>query len=114
MDERNKLQQQMAEIGSRYLRRTLGELPRLQELIVQLRNAPPSDLSGIEELEQMAHKIHGSGAMFGFDAVSESARKVEILASSRAADAQSLQQLEAFVASLDQEVRAAARSRGVE
>lgn len=114
MDERDKLQRQMAEIGNRYLLRTLGELPRLRELVAQLRSAPPGDLSGIEELEQMSHKIHGSGAMFGFDAVSESARKVELLVSSRAGDAQSLQQLEIFVTSLDQEVRAAARSRGLE
>jgi HPt (histidine-containing phosphotransfer) domain-containing protein len=114
MDERDKLQQQMAEIGNRYLRRTLSEMPRLQELAAQLRNAPAGDLTSIEELEQMAHKIHGSGAMFGFDAVSESAGKVELLAASRVVDAQSLQQLATLVNALEQDVRAAARSRGVE
>lgn len=115
MDEKDKLQQQMAEIGNRYLRRTLGELPRLHELIGKLRApAQPVDVSVIEEIELMAHKIHGSGAMFGFETLSARAGDVELQAASRASDAQSLQRLADGIASLDTEVRAAARSRGVE
>lgn len=114
MDEKDKLQQQMAEIGNRYLRRTLGELPRLHELVGQLLAASPADPAGIEEIEQMVHKIHGSGAMFGFDALSERARDVEMQAASRACDEASLRKLEAGLAALDKEVRAAARVRGVE
>ena len=90
-----------------------GQKPALAQLATQLQ-ARPGDLTGIEELEQMAHKIHGSGAMFGFDIASDCAGDVEQLAASRPTDPQSLQKLADSIAVLEKEVHAAARARGLE
>lgn len=110
MDDHDKLQQQMSEIGDRYLKRTLGEMPRLRELLQQVRAGTPGSL---EEVAHMAHKIHGSGAMFGFDGVSERARQMEVLvAAPRSGDFE--QQLEACVDALEEQVGNAAKSRGIE
>ena len=59
MDDR--LKDHMAEIGTRYLRRTVGELGRLEQLLAGIEVDPTS----VKDLEQLAHKIYGSGAMFG-------------------------------------------------
>jgi HPt (histidine-containing phosphotransfer) domain-containing protein len=111
MDDRNKLNQSLAEIGGRFIMRTLGELDQLKALLEQARAGTPGS---VKEIERVSHKIAGSGAMFGFDAVSERAQELEILAEAGAADSESLQRLAERVAALDQEVRSAARSRGVE
>ena len=111
MNDREKLTQQMSDIGNRYLKRTLGELERLQELLGQARTG---DAESVREIERITHKINGSGAMFGFDSVSERAHQMEILAESGFTDAQTLQGLDSCLAALTTEVQIAARSRGVE
>ena len=35
-------------------------------------------------MEKLAHRIHGSGAMFGFDAMSERARRIEMIVGKKA------------------------------
>jgi HPt (histidine-containing phosphotransfer) domain-containing protein len=110
-DSREHLQRQMAEIGNRYLRRTIGELARLREIVARLGEGA-QDL--YEELEHLAHRIRGSGAMFGFDALSEQAGLVEKIASERTLDPPRLQELQQQIATLEQMVLEAARSRGIE
>jgi chemotaxis protein histidine kinase CheA len=111
MTDREQLQRQMAEIGNRYLRRTLGELVRLREIVASLR---PGATDAIVELEHIAHRINGSGAMFGFDAVSEQARIMESIASQRALDAAHAAELGRQLVTLEGLVKEAARSRGIE
>ena len=111
MDERNKLNQSMAEIGGRFIKRTLGELDQLEQL---LESARAGNAASVKDIERVSHKIAGSGAMFGFDAVSERAHELEIVAEGGASDAQSLERLSSYVAALAAEVRSAARARGVE
>ena len=111
MDSREKLQRQMAEIGNRYLKRTLGELPRMREIIAGLRGGA---LDAVTELEHLAHRIHGSGAMFGFDTVSEQARRIEMIASTGTAAATQVGELEKHLGTLETMVLDAARDRGLE
>lgn len=111
MNERDKMQQQMAEIGARFIKRTLGELDQLRELLERARTG---SAESVKEIERVSHKIAGSGAMFGFDAVSERAQELEIFAEGSPNEPVSLQRLSEHIAALDAEVRSAARARGVE
>src|SRR5688500_7107869 len=98
----------MSEIGERYIRRTLGEMAQLREFLEQLRGGAQQAL---KDIEHMAHKIHGSGAMFGFDAVSDCARELEVLAGTRPGGGELLPRLEAGIVKLEQQVQAAANAR---
>ncbi|HEX7113571.1 MAG TPA: Hpt domain-containing protein [Steroidobacter sp.] len=105
-----ELERKLEEMGTRYLKRTLGELTRLGELLGQLRSG---EQSALKEIEQLAHRIFGSGAMFGFDGVSASARELELAAQDgQAADL--LDRLSACIAALENEAHDAARARGIE
>ena len=77
MSDEERLRQQMAQIGVRYLGRTLGEMQRMRELLDSALNGSPALL---KDLEHLAHKIHGSGAMFGFDSLSDTAGEIEHVA----------------------------------
>jgi HPt (histidine-containing phosphotransfer) domain-containing protein len=122
MNEQEKLQQQLAQIGARYIARTISEMPRMHELLNLSLTSSPAML---KDLEHLAHKIHGSGAMFGFDTLSDHAAQVEYLAAFlakgegleqfRNLSEQDLQQrLREAVIKLDEVTRAAARERGIE
>jgi HPt (histidine-containing phosphotransfer) domain-containing protein len=74
MGDEEKLSEQVASLGARYLARTLGELRRVGELLAEVE---AGSTSAIKELEHAAHKIHGSSAMFGFQALSEQAGEIE-------------------------------------
>jgi HPt (histidine-containing phosphotransfer) domain-containing protein len=111
MDERDQLNHKMAEIGGRFIKRTLGELDQLKQLLERARGG---SAESVKDIERVSHKIAGSGAMFGFDAMSERAQQVEIFAEGGPTDAQALDRLAELVAALDAEVRSAARARGVE
>jgi HPt (histidine-containing phosphotransfer) domain-containing protein len=121
-DQDGKLQNQLALIGARYLARTLGEMQRLHELLHLSLDSSPGML---KDLEHLAHKIHGSGAMFGFEALSERAADVEHLAGflakregpeefKRLSDDDLKRRLRDCVAKLDEVTRAAAKERGIE
>jgi chemotaxis protein histidine kinase CheA len=121
VNEEEKLRQQMASIGSRYLTRTLGELRRIADLHSQAEAGTPT---AMKELEHAAHKIHGSGAMFGFHDVSDRARDVELIAGhlvdgSGPEDLRALDQVElrrrlaTAVEQLDHVTRSTAQSQGI-
>lgn len=111
MGEGTGLDQKMAEIGGRFLERTLRELDQLHELLDKARTG---DTASIKDIERTTHKIAGSGGMFGFDSISECAHEIEMLAERCATDPQGLQDLAGHLARLEDEVRAAARARAVE
>ena len=110
-NDENKLQQQIADIGTRYLRRTLGELSQLRAHLEQARSGAAE---AVKEIERMAHKIHGSGAMFGFDAVSERADELERVAAEGRASSEFLQRLEGSIAALEAQVKQEAQVRGIQ
>jgi HPt (histidine-containing phosphotransfer) domain-containing protein len=109
MDERDELQQKIADIAGRYIQRTAGELAGLRELIAKVR---AGNSAALKEIEQLAHKIYGSGSMFGFEAVSEQARELELIAKD-AADPQMIDKLQSRADALEAQVQAALRARGV-
>ncbi|MET0984124.1 MAG: Hpt domain-containing protein [Steroidobacteraceae bacterium] len=103
---------QLRDISDRYLRRTLREADQLQELVSK---GIGGDADGAKQTEQLAHKIHGSGAMFGFQAVSERAGQIERLVAQHAADLASVaEELTSLVTQLRREVHSAASERGIE
>jgi HPt (histidine-containing phosphotransfer) domain-containing protein len=99
-----RLKEQMDAIGARYLQRTVHELPKLEELLAGVEADPAS----IKAIEQLAHRIYGSGAMFGFDGISARAHEVEVLAANGPNE-----RLATCVRALEDEVLAAAKQRGV-
>lgn len=114
MDDSDELQQKLNDIGTRYLQRTLGELVKLRELLAAVRGGAAG---AKDQIQQMAHKIRGSGSMFGFDAVSERARELELLAhdaSTVTSGNDFVQQLESRMSALEEQVRSAARQRGIQ
>lgn len=110
MDERDELQQKIADIAGRYIQRTAGELAGLRELIVKVR---AGSAGAAKQVEQLAHKIYGSGSMFGFEAVSEQARELE-LAARDTADPQMVDRLQTLADALEARVEAAMRARGAQ
>ncbi|HYM33840.1 MAG TPA: Hpt domain-containing protein [Steroidobacteraceae bacterium] len=71
------LQQRMADLGRKYLDRTAAELRDLQNLIAQI---PAGDDTTYKNIEILAHRIRGSGAMFNFSLISDAAFGIEMLA----------------------------------
>jgi HPt (histidine-containing phosphotransfer) domain-containing protein len=71
------LQKRMAELGQKYLQRTVTELDELQSLVERVAAV---DATTFKEIEILAHRIRGSGAMFGFDLISDAAFGIEMLA----------------------------------
>lgn len=109
MDERDELQRKIADIGGRYIQRTAGEIAGLRDMIAKVR---AGNASAGKDIEHLAHKIYGSGAMFGFEAVSEQARALE-LAARDVTDPGRVDKLQEHADRLEQTVQAALRARGL-
>lgn len=78
----HELRQQVAVLGQKFLHRTRDQATSLRELTARLREGEVRALTQMQALIQMqeiAHKIHGSGAMFGFARISECAGDIEAL-----------------------------------
>src|SRR5690348_15934689 len=82
---------QVKVLAGKFLQRTAGQILLFEEQVARLAEGDRSVLPAIAEV---AHKIHGSGAVFGFTALSDCAGSLEqqsgrmaALAGSAAADA---------------------------
>jgi chemotaxis protein histidine kinase CheA len=71
------MQQKMLEIGARYLQRTTGEIEELRRMAA---NLSINGADSLKELEILAHRIRGSGAVFGYTTISDLAGEMEMLA----------------------------------
>lgn len=71
-----QLRDQVRILGEKFLIRTATQIATLREQLARLRGGDPGALTAIQEL---THKIHGSGAMFGFATLSEAAGEIEQL-----------------------------------
>lgn len=109
MSDREHYTQQMAEIGARFIRRTLREIPNLREA---LQRARQGDALGLRDIERACHKIYGSGGMFGFAAVSQRAGEIERFAELRSQEAADLDRLDQLITSLQSEIEASIRTGG--
>jgi HPt (histidine-containing phosphotransfer) domain-containing protein len=102
------LHDRLAELGLRYLRRTAGEVRQLRTCVVQAQAGNAEEWTTIA---QIAHRIRGSGGMFGFDLVSEAASDIEVAVSDvTTIDADYLLQL---VDALDAQVQSASLAAGI-
>jgi hypothetical protein len=77
MNTPQDLQVRMIELGRKYLERTAGELDELGKMIDEV---PRGDASAYKNVEVLVHRIRGSGAMFGFNLISDAAFGIEMLA----------------------------------
>jgi chemotaxis protein histidine kinase CheA len=71
-----QLREQVAALGVKFLQRTQDQAISLRDLLACLSKGDESVLARMQEL---SHKIHGSGAMFGFEEVSRVAGEIEQL-----------------------------------
>ena len=82
MSNEETMRSKMAEIGARYLARTVSEIADLEMMVARL---PASGKVALKEIEVLAHRIRGSGAVFGYAKLSDAAGEIEMLAVSSAA-----------------------------
>ncbi|HWK49826.1 MAG TPA: Hpt domain-containing protein [Steroidobacter sp.] len=73
----DELRAKMAQIAGRYIERVTRELVQLQGLV---EDATGGNLEVVREIEGLAHRMHGSGAMLQFDEISGCAGELERLA----------------------------------
>jgi chemotaxis protein histidine kinase CheA len=113
LDGRAQLALRVAELAVRFLQRTTIEAALLSDL---LESEDVADPAVVEQLQYMTHRIHGSGATFGFSAVSECAGAIEHLVAclkardvsrEQAVGPQMLQRLRKWARRLTQELEAA-------
>ncbi len=71
-----RINNQLEEIGTRYIRRALGQLNEVSALIARIREG---DYHCLAELDSITHQLYGTAAMFGFTRVSASAGKINKL-----------------------------------
>jgi HPt (histidine-containing phosphotransfer) domain-containing protein len=77
-DEQAQIRERMQQLGVKFARRTQGELVSMRALVEQARQG---NADAVRSLEQLAHKIHGTGATFGLTGISGSAAEIERMAS---------------------------------
>ena len=73
---------QLRILGEKFLLRTREQSNQLRQLLTEVAAGHTGALA---QLEEIAHKIHGSGSMFGFTAISDCGGALERLAESLAA-----------------------------
>jgi HPt (histidine-containing phosphotransfer) domain-containing protein len=78
----DELRAKMAQISGRYVERVTREVVQLHTLI---ENAASGNLDVLREIEVLAHRMHGSGAMLHFDEISGEAGELERVAASSVA-----------------------------
>lgn len=71
-----RTQKRLDEIGTRFIRGTVDQLAELRGLATRIHDG---DHAGLVELENLTHQLHGSAAMFRFDAVSAKAGRINKL-----------------------------------
>lgn len=70
----DELRAKVAVIAGRFLDRVAKEIGQLETLVDR---AASGDLTVVKEIEALAHRMHGSGAMLHFEEISDSAGELE-------------------------------------
>jgi len=71
-----QVQEKVDSLTEQFLRRAGADVIRLREMNERIRHG---DLTALEEVERVAHSIHGAGALFGFPGVSAAGGAIEHL-----------------------------------
>jgi len=109
VSDQEQLRSKLSEIGGRYIHRTLAEIEQLKAFS---ESAASGSKDALKELGTLAHRIRGSGAMFGFHAISKSAEAIELLANRESLSDADVSTMRALVEELTEEVKRAAKERG--
>lgn len=80
-----ELQTKVAVIAGRFLDRVAREIEQLRALV---ESAASGDLRVVKEIEALAHRMHGSGAMLQFEEISRAAGELERMSSEFASTGQ--------------------------
>ena len=105
-DGEQQMRQQVEALAGRFLKRTIDQVAAFREQATQFSQGNTDALQAVQDV---AHKIHGSGAVFGFPGISEAAERLERFSDqviksrsveTGAAHAQHAQQLTALVEQL--------------
>jgi len=80
----SQVQAKVDSLTEQFLRRAGADVIRLREMNERIRHG---DLTALEEVERVAHSIHGAGALFGFPGISAAGGAIERLAEERLANA---------------------------
>lgn len=108
-----RVQREVGSLAHSFLKRTRGDVLRLRHMV---ERACRGESAALQEIGRLAHSIHGSGAMFGYPALSAAAGLIEtwlgeatgnFTASGATFDCTSLQPLMGFVQRLAAETDAA-------
>jgi HPt (histidine-containing phosphotransfer) domain-containing protein len=75
-DGEEQLREQVKVLGEKFLVRTEGQITTLREQLLRVR---AGDREAMGVVQELTHKIHGSGAMFGFADLSDRAGEIERL-----------------------------------
>ncbi len=103
-----EMQDQLRLLAGKFLLRTRNHVTQLRQLIEALA----SGREPLTQIEEIAHKIHGSGAMFGFAEVSACGGEIELLAeASDPVDATTVARLNTLVDQLERAVQAVMDTR---
>ena len=117
-DLRAQLSDQVKVLADKFLQRTAGQVLVFEQ---QLERLAGGDREVLTPMAEVAHKIHGSGAVFGFEEVSECAGRLELSSARMATEAGSAgteahvqwaRQLTQEVALLSRALHAAIKSAG--
>ena len=92
----------MAELASKFVVRTGTELVTLRAAVVT------GGKEAFEQIGYLAHRMAGTGATLGFDALADHALRIEVIADSRKAgtmDDATREEIEAEVAGIETELK---------
>lgn len=92
----------MAELASKFVVRTGGELVTLRAAL------DAGDREAFERIEYLAHRMAGTGATLGFDALADHALRIEVIADAHKAgpmDAATRGEIETEVAGIETELK---------
>jgi HPt (histidine-containing phosphotransfer) domain-containing protein len=93
-DGEEQLREQVKVLGEKFLLRTEGQITTLRE---QLRRLRAGDHEALGVIQEVTHKIHGSGAMFGFAALSDRAGEIERLVVDGVTGVETLDQVDTLI-----------------
>jgi HPt (histidine-containing phosphotransfer) domain-containing protein len=109
VSDQEQLRSKLSEIGARYINRTLAELEQLKAFS---DGAASGSQEALKDLGTLAHRIRGSGAMFGYHAISNSAEAIELLANRGLQSDADVGEMRRLVDELADEVKRAVKERG--
>jgi chemotaxis protein histidine kinase CheA len=109
VSDQEQLRSKLSEIGVRYINRTLTEIEQLKAFS---DGAAAGSEEALKELGTLAHRIRGSGAMFGYRSISNTAEAIELLANRGSLSEADIATMRVLVDGLTEEVKRAAKERG--